>query len=550
MRICVVNSPIISQAFQGLGHDVLDLRLDPGPQDICVQLTAHGFEPELLLDVEILRSRTILMGLGGLTCKKVFWSVDTHLNAWWHRAYGRMFDLVLTTQDSWIPVLNTLGLGQVRHLPWYGRRRSFRPWAERTSKLCFVGRITPERAVRQRMVDYLCRQHGLQLVQDAGYSEMLDHYDNTWLVPNESIFSEINFRLFEAASCGCLVLNQEVSSDIYRLFEPGREVEVYSTIVELDVLVRRNLANPDRAGRMGRAAWARVQAEHLPQHRAERILELAESATGAVGGDTADSYAWEAVFRLNESGMFNSDLRRAADGIATRSSSESGVAALVRCLDWDGRKEEALGLAAKLVAEKRYCDSFEINLTGSGLALRHGEWNLAKAFWLRHEQTKKNSQLEVPKTPFRLWLLWATECERHWMPVRSGVLYDTSRGIPESAADCLMEANTIDSGNLDVAARMNSVLTRQGSGGDGFRLHVLSHLGLHRPEDWRLGLELALVNLRAMRLDEGLQELQLAGDVAAGKGEMARFLKVLASRDPQGLLAGLLADKAPAEFNK
>ncbi|BBD08000.1 glycosyltransferase [Desulfovibrio ferrophilus] len=550
MRICVINAPVFCRAFKALGHETLDLRLSPGPQDIVAQLKSHDFEPDLLLEIELLSPRTILMGLGDLSCKKVFWSVDTHLNAWWHRAYGRMFDLVLTTQDSWIPVLEKLGLKEVHHLPWCGSRRAYKPWNERTSRMCFVGRITSARKVRKRMVDYLCREHGLDLVQDANFSEMMGHYDNAWVVPNESIFSEINFRLFEAASCGCLVLNQEVSSDIGRLFEPGREVEVYSTIVELDVLVRKHLANPEITRSKGRAAWARVQAEHLPRHRAERILELAESATGAEVGPAADSFAWESVFRLNEAGMFESDLGQAAAGIAVRSCSPCGIAALMRCLNWAGRKDEALPMAAKLVAKKLHSDSFEVNLTGSGLALRHGQWNLAKAFWLRHGQAGHFAKFEIPESPFRLWMLWAAECERHWISVRSGLCYDIRRGIPESAMDCLMEANEIEPGHLDVAERVDVVLARQGSGGDGFRLHVLSHLGLHRPEDWRLGLELAMINLRAMRLDEGLQELQLAQNAATDKGENNRFLQVLASRDPQGVLTSLLADELPGYLSR
>jgi len=525
MRICAVNSSLFARIFKSLGHDVLSVNPDPGPF------------PDLLLEVELLRPRTILFGLGELPCTKVYWSVDTHLNAWWHRVYGRLFDLVLSTQDSWLPTLRTLGLENVAHLPWFGRQRPLRAWEERAHPLAFVGRVTAERPVRKRMTEHLAHEHGLTLVQDADYAQMLDLYDNTWLVPNESIFSEVNFRLFEGASCGCVVLNQTVSSDIGRLFEPGREVEVYDTIVDLDMLIRRHLENPAKARQMGRAAWARVQAEHLPEHRAARILELAESASGALRGEDARVLVWDCLFRLNEAGMYVSDVDRIATHLAARGRMPDGMATLLRCLFWLGRREEALGLAAGLVANKCFPGNLELNLTASGLALKCGQWELAKAVWLRYVRARNLRRQDVPESPLDLWNLWATQCERDWVTVRSGLRYDTTRGLPEAAMDCLMEANELSPGNLEAVQRMNTILSRQGSGGGGFRLNLLSHLGLHRPGDWRLGLELATVNLQTMRLKEGMEELILAFDAATDKGEQKRFLSVLAARDPYGALA-------------
>ena len=139
---------------------------------------------------------------------------------------------------------------------------------------------------------------------------------------------------------------------------------------------------------------------------------------------------------------------------------------------------------------------------------------------------------------------WAGQCELHWLPMSSGFRYSAGRGLPRSAMECLMEANELDAGNLDVVRRMDAIQDAEGSGGQGFRLHVLSHLSLHRPHDWRIGLDLGLANLRTMRMDQGLEELVLALDTARAKGQEAYFRRVLAAQDSTGMIAAVLAEVA------
>jgi hypothetical protein len=73
------------------------------------------------------------------------------------------------------------------------------------------------------------------------------------------------------------------------------------------------------------------------------------------------------------------------------------------------------------------------------------------------------------------------------------------------------------------------------------RLGLLSDLSLHHPADWRISLDLALVNLRAFRPDEGRAELAAARAAAQKAGQEDRLLRALAARDPgRTALAALL----------
>jgi spore maturation protein CgeB len=80
-------------------------------------------------------------------------------------------------------------------------------------------------------------------------------------------------RVFEAAGAGaCLVTDEWIGIEMF--LEPGREVlvardgtQVAEHVADLD---------PERASRIGRAAQARILAEHTYSHRAEQLEALLE----------------------------------------------------------------------------------------------------------------------------------------------------------------------------------------------------------------------------------------------------------------------------------
>ena len=74
---------------------------------------------------------------------------------------------------------------------------------------------------------------------------------------------------------------------------------------------------------------------------------------------------------------------------------------------------------------------------------------------------------------------------------------------------------------------------------------MLSDLSLHERDNWRLGLRLGLVNLRAFRLREGLEELRLAGVLADKRGETHRFVSALDHEDTSGAIRRALARDVP-----
>ena len=282
--LCVDIQPLAAQ-MEALGHNVLKVlpqNLTPNQPLLNVPKYLHeqNFTPDFIIQSEHLGERTLLEGLEELTCPKIFWAIDSHLNMHWHQYYARLFNAVLTPHLSlWQalppeiqhPLKNTL----IRQMAKQGQNMPWKPHGQRAYNLSFVGVLNHHRPLRTWLCELIASRWEMETRQGISFNEMLALYANTRLVPNEAIAFETNYRLLEGASCGALVLSPDIGPDQNNLFEPDREILVYHNGAELMEQISLLLARPELAEKMGRAAWERVQKEHLPIHRAQFILNMA-----------------------------------------------------------------------------------------------------------------------------------------------------------------------------------------------------------------------------------------------------------------------------------
>lgn len=536
MRIACVHLALAG-ALRSLGHEVLELGAGGGVMPVLPLL--GDFEPDLFIQQERLGERTLFTDLPALGCPRVFWSIDTHLNSFWQRWYGRLFDLVCTTQKHWTEWFRQRAVNRVLWLPWFGTRRALLSWEERTLPVSFVGRLTSERPVRSWFVDLLGRVGELRLEQTLNHADMLALYDRTRVVPNESIFGEINFRLFEAASCGCAVVNPDIAG-LTDLFSPGEDVAVYRDGCELEALLRRFAAQPLLARVMGVRARERVQREHLPEHRAEHLLAAALQA-GVTGMDarTGSKFLWLTVMRLQEAGRVNMPWQDLENALLRLPVDQDILAALLRLRAMHAR-DAFLQMAVPVSQKGQYAESLAVNVAGSLGALRHDAPALARLFLLRHAR-HEGLREEGWDTPVSICLAWARELQRRGESSRPGFVFNPKRHVPDSALECLVLASEYEPGNSDIYRRMAALTARQ-QGWESLRLQALSYLSLRDRANWRLGIDLGVTDCRAFRTGQGLEELLLARDQARRSGDEERFQNVLAGMDASGLLAARLDD--------
>jgi len=578
-RLCLIHTDApLRDAFSALGCEVLALAPEPGTLlHLPAELAARAFCPDIVLQQEHLGPRLLLSGLDELDAVRLFWSRDPHLNAFWQAAYARLFDLTFSTQRRCIPDLCALGAGQVQHLPWYAPGGAFTPFAQRRRDVGFVGRLGPTRPVRTWLVELLheALPGRFEARDGLDYGAMLAFYRETRLAPNESISGEVNFRLFEAAGCGCVVLAQDLGREQAELFEPGREMLVCADALELVDAARMLCARPRLAEALGRAAWERVQADHLPLARAKSILAAAGRAS-RTGADAAAGRRWLA---LAQAGLLEAGRAVPVDssgGASGAAADGASVAETLRGLDVqadphgpDGpllsarlRAANALGRQAETDALLRRCGeavgqaaapALPLLLACSMAALRRalcpgGGEQPDEAFALAEDFARRAGvapEAGVLPRPVALLLAWAEHLREDGLresvpPRRGGFPFDADTHLPANALECLYWAAALAPGELAVLRRLDAELAA-GWGTEVLRLGVLSELGLRARGDWRVGLATGLCDLRVFRPGAGLSELALAAQMAREQGQAEAFAQALSGADPTGRIRRALA---------
>lgn len=544
MRICIVSFHRLDAPLRRLGHEVLSL--DPpqsGDLDLPQALDRAGFVPDLVLERENLGRSFFLDGLDDVDCPAVFWSLDTHLNHFWQRRTAPLYDLVLTTQPSFVQALGRAGAPRAACLPWFSKPRPFTPWAQRRTPAAFVGRLSEQRPARTAMVRLLEERHGLKLHTDVTSARMGEIYADARLVPNETIAGEVNLRIFEAAACGCLPLSPAQATDQEEFFEPGREFLPFADALELLDLMRWAEDNPAQAEQMALRALVRSEAEHLPAHRAQRLLDLTRDLCGGrTRGQEAERLRLLARFELWQGERMAAQPLSLARQLAAWPLDPACAAARLCLAELGGQREAALEQARRVAATDALARDPECALAASALAWRAGDAALARHLLARCQRLAEGREGPTPDAPARFWIAWGGLMRRAGLLRRTGFAFNDAGHLPATASDCLHLARLAAPGDVTVLRRAEEFL-RDAPEAAYVRAGVLSELALRRRADWRLALDLGLAELGVFRPEQGLAELRLALGLAREAGAEAAFLARLGQLDRRGRLLRALAGR-------
>ena len=542
MRICALSQSIGS-ALQRQGHEVLIIEQNQLPVifDLEQELHKRSFSPELIFQEEPLGRRVVLKGLETFQCPKIFWSIDTHLNLFWQIYYFRLFDVIATPHVSILEQI--VGLRTpVARMARFGYDLPWKPHAERIHCVSFVGRFSDQRPRRTWLADFLRENFNGAIFQGVPMEKMLSIYRDTRLAPNESILAEVNFRLLETASCGCLCFSPRIGQDQEALLEPGKEIQEYDDVLELKSLLEYFTTHPELSEEKGRAAWERVQAGHLVEHRARDVLRFAEtlpdSNAPAARGYAAATAFWLTIWNLRRGNRCDIGTMIVQSALEALPQTAELISARIQLLLFERRNNEALSLAAQVLASDRHARSLECNLIGSMLGIATNEWGVAKQFWYRHCKNRGMSTRR-PDSPVKLLRYWAGELKNRGVRCTPGFTFDMARHLPQTSYECLYVAQNIEPDNLDISRQMDTLFA-QTNEFDYMRLGILSHLTLHQADNWRYALTLGHINLKSYRLQQGIEEIALAWGKAREQDKERSFLRTLESLDPRGRILAFI----------
>lgn len=545
--LAVYVSPSLAPWLEAFPADVAVLTPPPGIFDLPAALEERGLRPDLILQDERLAPRVLLKGLETLTCPKVFWSLDPHLNPYWQAPYSALFDAVAVTQKDWVEPMRRAGnqartAGRsVEWITWNARSAPWTPFAERQDNAAFVGRINEFRPVRQMFAEFLAARFPMRLETDIEPGLVQQVYAKARLAPNESIRGEINQRLFAAAGAGTLVLEPAQDNGLDELFEPGKEVVVYADALELDEAMRRFTDHPEEAERMGRAAWERVRREHQPQHRVEALgrLALSAHAGGGASGVEGERLFWLAAGRALESNLLAATPEEVIQGLARFQEDPDCLVCILSILTLGGQSRDALHLGLKFAADGFARDGAPFQACLCALALQQQEFPLALRLYEDFAKAAGEPRRPV-ETPARLYAALAESVARRDLIRRPGFPFDQAVHLPATASEFFHMSLQCAPDDVEVLRKAEALL-RAVPGSELYRMGYLSEISLRNREDFRIGLALGLVDLKLFRVGQGLDELRVAREQARALGKLASFERILAAQDPRGRIRAALA---------
>jgi hypothetical protein len=213
-----------------------------------------------------------------------------------------LFDHIFCLDSYYVPFVRSQDCGCVEHLCAAADPEEHRPLSlsedeqnAYSADVSFVGTHHPERAEvldafdgvtdRVRIYGHRWEQapqlakwvrvepvYGRKKTVIYGASRLSLH------VRGPHMFHGENFRVFEVAACGGVVLAR-YSPDLERCFDLKNEVVLFSGPTDLRATLAHHLSHPDELSQVAEAGRRRVLAEHTYRHRAATIIEHLQQCT-------------------------------------------------------------------------------------------------------------------------------------------------------------------------------------------------------------------------------------------------------------------------------
>ncbi len=250
--------------FQRCEHDV----------DIPSLISSLNVSVDMVLIVEAsIHPLFAPKGLERVTVPKVWWAIDNHLNFRWHKEYANLFDIAYFAQYDYMKFAHKYGTNNVRWLPLACDPEIHRKSAsERIYDLSFVGNLSPNRRV---FFDKLKQKVNVSLFSGKNPWEMGEIYSQSKAVINICAREDLNMRVFEAMSCGALLVQQKINAGIEQIFIPNTHF-VFHNIDDASDVINKYLSDDNLRRRIAEEGQRLVRSQHTYDNRVLQIIKEVE----------------------------------------------------------------------------------------------------------------------------------------------------------------------------------------------------------------------------------------------------------------------------------
>lgn len=239
-------------------------------------------KPDIILQREW-GGNSIYTDLHMIEIPRVFFSKDPHMTDSWVGDYASIFDAVITTQLDYKQYFKNHGVPSVYWSPWYStltlaESNEKHPECERKIDVSFVGNMDkPFHNKRRKFFELLKSELGkTDITYHIGIGDWKLIYKDSKIVVNEAQALDVNKRLFEATSCGALVLTPRLQNGFDRFFKDDINTVIYNDGDALNCMSRiRGLLNDaDKRIRIAKKGWELTKMRDLfLEHRIPWLIE-------------------------------------------------------------------------------------------------------------------------------------------------------------------------------------------------------------------------------------------------------------------------------------
>lgn len=233
--------------------------------------SAAGFHPDLLLYIE--PGGLIPRGMERAPFPTACILCDTHLSLEGRQRVARFFDHVFLYHRNYVRFFSSHPRERVHWLPFACDLEVFHPSdVERDLDVAFIGQPMSGSTGRAEVMERLASKFR---INDRHYrlrNEIPAVYSRAKIVLNLPLKDDLNFRTFEAMSCGAMLLTRRIDNGQEELFSEGTHYAAYSDDDELFAKVEYYLAHSEEREAIANAGLAEIRARHRLEQRLDYLL--------------------------------------------------------------------------------------------------------------------------------------------------------------------------------------------------------------------------------------------------------------------------------------
>lgn len=271
-EVCEIN---VAASVRGLGAPGRVVRGYPTGVSIDELIDEHG-SADLYLYIEPLG--LIPRGLEDSPIPTACVLCDVHRNLKSRRTLARLFDYVFLYQRNYVAEFCDHPPGAVHWLPYACDTEVFRDLGvARDLDIAFIGQLFGKRSRRRLMFETLARRYRVNEPRYYLQEEIPEVYSRAKIVVNPPVADDLNFRFFEALSCGALLLTKRVANGQEELFREDLHYVAFNDEKELFEKVEFYLRNEKERKRIALAGYEEAVGRHSLELRLKTLLDTVRS---------------------------------------------------------------------------------------------------------------------------------------------------------------------------------------------------------------------------------------------------------------------------------